>query len=201
MRQRGRPRAFDVDVALDRAIEVFWRYGYDGATMAMLTEAMGINKPSLYAAFGNKEQLFKAAVRRYATIDMLYARRALEQPTAEAVVSTLLNDNIRAVTDPSRPPGCLSIQGAIATGPESAELTRFLAASRLSGEAALASRFERAVAEGDLPADADPAALARYVMIVTEGQAVHASGGVSRADLEASARYALDAFSALVGQS
>ncbi|WP_112677331.1 TetR/AcrR family transcriptional regulator [Micromonospora saelicesensis] len=199
MPQRGRPRGFDADEALERAVEVFWRQGYEGASVSDLSEAMGINKPSLYAAFGSKEELFRKAVALYAEKDMGYARDAFAQPTAYEVVATLLRENVVAVTRTDRPAGCLSIQGGTSCSTENAPIAGFLAASRLGGEGALADRLARAVAEGDLPAHADPVALARFVMIVTEGQAVHAAAGVSREDLRQAAEIALAGFVAASG--
>ncbi|RAO30841.1 hypothetical protein PSN13_04405 [Micromonospora saelicesensis] len=180
-------------------MEVFWRQGYEGASVSDLSEAMGINKPSLYAAFGSKEELFRKAVALYAEKDMGYARDAFAQPTAYEVVATLLRENVVAVTRTDRPAGCLSIQGGTSCSTENAPIAGFLAASRLGGEGALADRLARAVAEGDLPAHADPVALARFVMIVTEGQAVHAAAGVSREDLRQAAEIALAGFVAASG--
>jgi AcrR family transcriptional regulator len=189
-RERGRPRGFDADAALDRAVEVFWRHGYEGASLGDLTDAMGINRPSMYAAYGNKEELFRRALARYADEDMAYARAALEQPTAYRVIEAFLRANADAVTRTDRPAGCLSIQGGLAAGSEIAE---FLAAGRLAGERAFADRLARAVDEGDLPPGTDPAALARYVMTVSEGNAVHAAAGVGRAALHATVDLALRA--------
>ncbi|WP_112619835.1 TetR/AcrR family transcriptional regulator [Micromonospora saelicesensis] len=199
MPQRGRPRGFDADEALERAVEVFWRQGYEGASVSDLSEAMGINKPSLYAAFGSKEELFRKAVALYAEKDMGYARDAFAQPTAYEVVATLLHENVVAVTRTDRPAGCLSIQGGTSCSTENAPIAGFLAASRLGGEGALADRLARALADGDLPAHADPVALARFVMIVTEGHAVHAAAGVSREDLRQAAEIALAGFVAASG--
>jgi AcrR family transcriptional regulator len=190
----GRPRTFDANDALDRAVEVFWRYGYEGATLNELTAAMGINKPSLYTVFGSKEELFRRAVARYAEIDMAYARTALDQPTARDVVRTLLLDNVDALTQPGRPPGCLSIQGGVSCGPDNAGVAEFLAASRLGGEQALADRLARAVDDGDIAATSDPTALARFVMTFSEGQAVHAAAGAPRERLRQSAEIAVAAF-------
>ena len=191
---RGRPRAFDADAALDRAVEVFWRFGYEGASMSDLTDAMGINRPSLYAAFGSKEELFRKAVGRYAETEMAYAREALAQPTAYRVAEVLLRGQVHALTQPGRPPGCLSIQGGVSCSTANSGIAEFLAASRLAGEAVLAERFARAVEEGDLPAGTDPATLARFLHVVLEGQAVHAAAGLGRAMLEESAEFALRAF-------
>jgi AcrR family transcriptional regulator len=193
---RGRPRLFDPDTALDRAIEVFWRQGYEGTTMADLTTAMGMNKPSIYATFGSKEELFRKAIQRYAAIDMEYARAALDEPTARDVVRKFLTTNAQSVTQPGRPSGCLSIQGGTACGHQNESVVQFLATSRLAGEAALANRFRAAVAAGDLPPDAQPTALARFVMAYSEGQAVHAAAGATRNQLLASARIAILGFEA-----
>ena len=189
----GRPRAFDTDQALDRAVEVFWRFGFEGTSMSDLTSAMGINRPSLYAAFGSKEDLFRKAVARYAETDLAYAREALAQPTAYRVAEALLRGQLDALTQPDRPNGCLSIQGGVSCSTANSRVAKFLATSRLAGEAALAERFARAVEEGDLPQGTDPAALARFIHVVQEGQAVHAAAGVGRDLLEQSAELALRA--------
>jgi AcrR family transcriptional regulator len=173
---------------------VFWRNGYEGASMTELTGAMGINRPSLYAAFGSKEELFRKAVARYTETDMAYAREALAQPTAYQVAESLLRGNIVALTHPDRPAGCLSIQGGVACGTANAGIAGFLAASRLAGEAALAARFAQAVEEGDLSEETDPVALARFLAVVQEGHAVHAAAGVERHLLEQSVEMALRAF-------
>ncbi|MFE3162511.1 TetR/AcrR family transcriptional regulator [Streptomyces sp. NPDC059224] len=193
MAERGRPRGFDADAALDRAVEVFWRKGYEGASLSDLTEAMGINRTSMYAAYGNKEELFRRAVARYAEADMAYARDALTRPTAYAVIEAFLRANADALTRADRPPGCLSVQGGLAEGGDNGHIAAFLAESRLAGERALADRLTRAVTEGDLPAGTDPLALARYVMVVSEGNAVHATAGAGRAALHATVDIALRA--------
>src|SRR6266571_4767093 len=112
----GRPRAFDIDKALDRALRVFWRKGYEGATLSDLTKAMGINRPSLYAAFGNKEDLFRKALDRYAQGPAAYVREALSKPTARAVAQALLGGTVDLLTDPRNPHGCLMVQGTLACG-------------------------------------------------------------------------------------
>ncbi|MFF5081283.1 TetR/AcrR family transcriptional regulator [Actinoplanes sp. NPDC000266] len=193
VKTKGRPRGFDADEALDRAIEVFWEHGYEGASLTDLTTAMGINRPSMYAAYGNKEELFRRAVARYAEHDMAYARQALAEPTAYKVIEKFLRANADALTRADRPAGCLSIQGGLAGGSDNGEVAQFLATSRMGGERALAERLARAVEEGDLPAGTDPAALARYVMTVSEGNAVHAAAGVGRASLYATVDLAMRA--------
>jgi AcrR family transcriptional regulator len=177
----GRPREFDIDQALDRALNVFWRKGYEGTTLPDLTRAMGINRPSLYAAFGNKEELFRKALDRYAAGPASHAFAALNEPTARAVVERLWYGAVEMATHPQNPAGCLLVQG----------VRRDVAARRAAGVAALRRRFQRAVAEGDLPADANPADLARYVATVTYGMAVQAASGASRAQLRRVAQLAL----------
>ncbi|MEN0084396.1 MAG: TetR/AcrR family transcriptional regulator [Leifsonia sp.] len=194
MAGRGRPRGFDTDEALDAAVEVFWRQGYEGTTLDDLTTAMGINRPSLYAAFGNKEETFKQAVARYAEVDMAYVGDALAEPTARAVAEHYLRSNVLAITTPGKPAGCLSIQGGLAGSPEDQRIVRFLADSRASGERRLTERFRRAVKEGDLDADEEPAELAKYLVTVSAGLAVQASAGASRASLQRVAERALLAF-------
>jgi AcrR family transcriptional regulator len=179
----GRPRAFDVDIALDRALKVFWRKGYEGASLADLTKAMRINRPSLYAAFGNKEALFRKVVARYVEGPEAYVREALDEPTARAVAERLLSGAVDLLTDRKNPRGCLMVQGALACGNSAESVRRVLVSRRLSGELAIRRRFERALAEGDLPADSSPADLARYVATIIRGMAVQAVGGAGREDL------------------
>jgi AcrR family transcriptional regulator len=191
---RGRPREFDIDRALDRALKLFWRKGYEGTTLPDLTKAMGINRPSLYAAFGNKERLFRKALDRYAEGPAAYIREALAEPTGRAVAQRLLDGTIDVVTDPRNPRGCLMVQGALACGDAAESVRKELVSRRSAGVAAIRARFERAVSEGDLPADSDPADLARYIMAVMHGIAVQAAGGASRAELQGVAATALRAW-------
>ena len=191
---RGRPREFDLDEALDRALEVFWRKGYEGASMPDLTKAMGINRPSLYAAFGNKEELFRKAVARYAEGPAAFVGQALNEPTARAVTARLLEGATNMLTDPRNPRGCLLVHGALACEGATEAVRRELAARRASGESALRRRFERAVSDGDLKADVDCADLARYFVTVVQGMAVQAAGGASRDALRRVADIALRAW-------
>jgi AcrR family transcriptional regulator len=190
----GRPRAFDLDRALDRALEVFWRKGYEGASLSDLTRAMGVNRPSLYAAFGNKEALFRKALDRYVEGPAAYVRAALAEPRARAVAERLLGESVDRLTDPRNPRGCLMVQGALACGEAAESVRRELAARRAAGELAVRRRFERAQADGDLPADCDPADLARYVVTVLRGMAVQAAGGAGREELRRVAEMAMQAW-------
>jgi AcrR family transcriptional regulator len=180
----GRARAFDADEALDKAMTVFWRKGYDGASLSDLTEAMGINRPSLYAAYGNKQQLFRKALERYGEGPSSYEREALAQPTAREVAEGLLRGAADVQTDPQTPAGCLATLGTTYCAEDSSPVGKILIESRLAGHAAIRERFERARAEGDLPADADPKALTHYIGAVVCGMAVLAASGATRNELE-----------------
>lgn len=181
---KGRPREFDADEALDKALIVFWQRGFEGTSVSDLTEAMGINRPSLYAAFGNKEALFRRALDRYAEKGpAAVQRKALQEPTARRVVETLLRSAAECLTDPCHPAGCLAVQGALSCGEASDVIKNELIARRCAGEAELRQRLERARSEGDLPADSDPAALARFVSTLLQGMSVQAAGGASRREL------------------
>jgi AcrR family transcriptional regulator len=182
-RTAGRPRSFDADQALDRALQVFWRKGYEGTSLPDLTKAMGINRPSLYAAFGNKEHLFRKVIDRYDCGPAGYTREALERPTARQVVEGLLKGAVDLLTDPRNPGGCLIVQGALASGKAGETVRRELARRRAAGVASIRRRFRRAIAEGDLPAGSDSAALARFIATAMHGMAVQAATGASRKEL------------------
>jgi len=190
----GRPREFDADKALGRALKVFWRKGYEGTSLPDLTKAMGINRPSLYAAFGNKEALFRKAIDRYVEISACHVRQALQAPTARQVVRRLWQESIDLVTNARNPRGCFLVQSALACGDAADSLRREMIKRRAAGEAALRERLERALAEGDLPSDADPAALAKFVFTLTHGMAVQAASGASREQLQRVAEMALQAW-------
>ena len=177
----GRPRAFDAEKALKRAMLVFWRKGYLGASLSDLTEAMGIKRPSLYAAFGNKESLFRKALDHYSKGPSAYLNEALREPNARAVVERMLRGVVDLLTDPQTPPTCLWVHGALSCGDD--PLQEEFAAQRAAGLAELRTRFKRAIAEGDLPAESDADALARYVQTVNFGLTVQASTGASRTEL------------------
>jgi AcrR family transcriptional regulator len=187
----GRPREFDVDEALERAMVVFWEQGYEGASLTDLTAAMGITRTSMYAAFGNKEELFRKAVQRYFAGPAAYTTQAVNEPTARDVASAFLRGAVEATTTPGRPSGCLAVQGALATAPEDRPVRDFLIGSRDEGCALLQERFRRARDEGDLPATSDPELLARYLMTVGAGIAVQSAGGAGRDELHRVAEAAL----------
>ncbi|GAA2307181.1 TetR/AcrR family transcriptional regulator [Nonomuraea roseoviolacea subsp. roseoviolacea] len=199
----GRPRAFDPDVALDRALEVFWRQGYEGTSLSDLTAAMGVNRPSLYAAFGNKEELFAKALDRYVAGPGAFAAEALTAPTVREVIERLVEGAVELTTGelttgelttgelttgPDRPHGCLNVNSVHACGPDSVAAREAAIACRKAGETALRRRFEGAP---DLPPGCDPGALARLVHTVTDGIAVQAASGRTREELREVAALAL----------
>jgi AcrR family transcriptional regulator len=187
---RGRPRNFDPEQALEAALLLFWRHGYEGTSLAMLSNAMGINMPSLYAAFGNKESLFRKALDRYLQRPASYLSNACREQTARKVVEKLFSGAIDMVMQPRHPDGCLLVQGALASGPIADPIRIELSRRRAMGEALIRQRLERAINEGDLSEKIDPAQLARYLMTVIWGMSVQATGGASRQQLEEVAQFA-----------
>jgi AcrR family transcriptional regulator len=195
-RSRGRPRGFEEHEALDRAIHVFWEHGYEGTSMSELTSAMGINKPSLYNVFGSKEELFRRAVARYRDTYLAQTPATLEQPTAYAVIESYLRASVDGLTGDGHPPGCLTVQGGLSCAPANRGISEFLASFRAGIEGALAQRLAQAAKEGDLAPGTDTVALARFVMTLSEGLAVHAAAGASREDLQAAVDISLQAVAA-----
>ncbi len=190
----GRPRAFDIEKALERALRVFWEKGYEGTSLSDLTEAMGINRPSLYAAFGNKEALFRKALDRYVERTMAFVRDAINEPTGRGVAERLLRSAADMVTNPRNPRGCLTVRGALSSGEETDPIRLELALRRSEGEAVIRERLERAKGEGELPPGANPADLARYLATVYQGMSVQAAGGATRGQLRRVAETALRAW-------
>ena len=190
----GRTRQFDLDEALDRALEVFWARGYEGATLPELTKVMGINRPSLYAAFGNKEQLFRKALDRYQTGPQSFLSEALKKPTARAVAEAIFSGFIEMQRDRKKARGCLIVGGALTSGEEGETIRRELAELRQSAVAIFRKRFERAVKDGDLPKNTDCKVLARYVATVLNGLAVQAASGTTEKELRHVAAMAMRAW-------
>lgn len=177
---RGRPRSFDKADALDTALKLFWRHGYEGTSVAMLAEAIGVNVPSLYAAFGNKQSLFLECIGRYSELNGKMYHDSLAKKTAREVARGILEGEVELVTRRGTPDGCLMVQGALATSPESESIRKMMADMRAMAETWMAERFRRAIDEGDLPSDVDPAALAGYLMTLNSGLAVQAKSGVKK---------------------
>ncbi len=182
---KGRPREFDVDEALAAALRVFWTKGYEGASLSDLTEAMGITRPSLYAAFGNKESLFCKALDLYEREKLDYVREALAAPTARQVAERMLRGALAVQNSTCDPKGCLGVISTVACGSEAESIRAHVIARRESSHQAMIERFERAKREGDLPADADVPGLTAYLLALLQGMAVQAGSGASNEQLEA----------------
>jgi AcrR family transcriptional regulator len=181
---RGRPREFCVDHALAQALRVFWEKGYDGASLNDLTDAMGITRPSLYAAFGNKESLFRKALDLYEREKLDYIGKALEQPTARGVAETMLRGSVDNVMSSDEPHGCLGVITSVACGPDSQSVREDVVKRGEVGKKALIDRFTRAKEEGDLPAHIDPEGLMRVLVAMLQGISVQANQGATRSELE-----------------
>ena len=181
---KGRPREFCVDKALAEALHVFWAKGYDGASMTDLTEAMGITKPSLYAAFGNKEALFHKALDLYEAEKLEYTRAALRQPTARKVAEYYLRGGVEVHAADGEPHGCMGLMSSLACSPEAESIKADVISRRASSQRALVERFEQAKRDGDLPAHIDAAGLTSFLYAILQGITVQAGAGATRAELE-----------------
>ncbi len=181
---KGRPREFCVDQALAAALRVFWRKGFDGASLTDLTEAMGITRPSLYAAFGNKEDLFRKALDLYGREKLAYVQAALSAPTARAVAERFLHGSLDIITSSCDPVGCFGVISSVSCTDHAESIRTEVMARRAASEKAIIDRFKQAAETGDLPANIDPEGLARYMCAIMQGMSVQASAGATRADLE-----------------
>lgn len=180
---RGRPRKFEEEQALDTALRLFWRHGYEGTPISALAQAMGLTVPSVYNAFGNKESLFMKAVDRYDHYSASLYEEAFAKTSAREVARGILMGEVDLVSGGSTPEGCLMIQGALATGPESEAVQQAMAKLRRQAEADVAARFEQFQKAGQLPQGWSAKALAGYVITVATGMAVQAKSGASRQEL------------------
>jgi AcrR family transcriptional regulator len=192
-RPRGRPRSFDREAALDSAMEVFWNKGFEAASLNDLTKAMGINPPSLYAAFGDKEKLFLEAIERYEARIGESCPYACE-PTARASVERLLGDLAEEFTDSGHPRGCMIVMAAATATGTSAHFQQALAKQRDEGRARLRQRIQQGIKDGDLPPDADATALANFYSAIIAGMSMQARDGASRKTLLAMVETAMRAW-------
>ncbi|WP_394827089.1 TetR/AcrR family transcriptional regulator [Pendulispora albinea] len=193
---RGRPRSFDRDAALQAALRVFWRYGYDASSLAVLTAAMGITPPSLYAAFGSKKELFCEAVDLYERTHGARTKEAFLEPTALGAITRLLMLGAESFCAPGNPFGCFIVLGAVNCSPESADVETFLSNFRRASEKTIRDRIARGIREGELPKGTDAAALAKFYGAVVQGMSVQARDGATRKELEGIVHHALTAWPA-----
>ena len=199
MKPRGRPRGFDRDAALRRAMTVFWQRGYAGASVEALAAAMRINKPSLYAAFGCKEALFGEALALYDAVEGAPVQRALDGPTARPAVEGALRANANLYTARGKPRGCMIGLSALQCPPEDERVRRVARRTRHEGEAAIRRRIERGIADGDVPPTADANAMAAFYTAVIHGLSVHARDGASRSTLDTIVESAMAVWDSLAG--
>ncbi|WP_095091543.1 TetR/AcrR family transcriptional regulator [Mesorhizobium sophorae] len=200
MSERGRPRTFDRTAALHRAMEVFWARGYEGASMSELTAAMGINSPSLYAAFGSKEALFLEATDFYSRTEGADIWLALEEaPTARQAIEQFLCLTAKAYAQTDRPQGCLITLGALHQDSSRGAICDDLRRRRAENHAALCKRLERGVAEGELPVGFDCSAAATFYATVQHGMSIQARDGASHSALLATVAGAMAAWQTMAG--
>ncbi|MBN3268483.1 TetR/AcrR family transcriptional regulator [Bordetella bronchiseptica] len=174
----GRPRAFDRDAALLAAMRTFWTQGYEGTSIQDLVQAMGVNKPSLYATFGCKEEIFREAVELYDRVEGRATSQSLAQArTAREAVETMLRANARAYAVAEGPRGCMIVLSSLLGAPENARVRAYLADNRLAGETLLKDRLAQGIAQGDLAPTADIAQLAAFYTTVLEGLSIQARDG------------------------
>jgi len=193
---RGRPREFCTEAALAAALRVFWSKGYEATSLTDLTEAMGITRPSLYAAFGNKEALFHAALDLYQREKLRYIEEAIKQPTADQVAERLIRGAYETASSPHEPQGCLGVIASTACGDDAQGVRADVMQRGEVVRAALVERFNRARKEGDLPKHADPDALTSFLFAMVQGISMQARAGASREQLEGLVKVGLGSWSA-----
>jgi AcrR family transcriptional regulator len=187
----GRPISFDKDAALEAAMLLFWERGYEGTSMADLTQAMGLNPSSIYAAFGDKNALFQLAVRRYMEMRAQYAVKALEEPTLEKVVRALFHNTVSFLTTPGHPPTCMTLTGAVGCSLDAAPARDLMTEIRRQNQVAIRERLLRARKNGELPKGINVDDYTRYLSTIIAGLSIQAANGSTRTELKRTARMAL----------
>lgn len=188
---RGRPREFDCYDALSAALGVFWSKGYEGASLTDLTSAMGITRPSLYAAFGNKEALFKQTLDLYEREKLAYIDCALQSETARGVAEQLLKGSLEIWTETDMPRGCMRVMSAVSCSGHPS-IKDHVAERGLAPKKNLTARFQKAIDDGDFTQPVQAAGMTSYLLAVLQGMSVQASGGASVEELQKIVDYTLD---------
>ncbi len=189
----GRPRAFEAETALDSAMKVFWEKGYEGTSLDDLTEAMGINRSSLYSSFGDKQTLFQKVIERYKSGPMAFLSEALAQPTARQSIESLLRSIVDFLADPSHPKGCLTLQGGMACGTGAEEIKQTMIDWRKGVTQPILRRLQQAQSDGDLGRDVNVKDLALYIVVVMNGLGVQSVNGATRSEMNRTVNLALRA--------
>ncbi|MBV8276293.1 MAG: TetR/AcrR family transcriptional regulator [Verrucomicrobia bacterium] len=201
-RSRGRPREFDQETALDQALELFWRQGYEGTSIADLRKAIGITAPSLYAAFGSKEELYRRVLERYlAGLGRTLADALRDERDTYTAVKRFLLESAEKFASPKYPPGCLISCAVPTCAPENRAVAEVVAAKRTGSVHTLRHRFQRAVKNGELPRGTDTEQLARFYGAVIQGMSMQALDGAGAKALRGIAETALKAWPAKLARS
>lgn len=187
----GRPINFDKDAALDAAMLLFWERGFEGTSMADLTQAMGLNPSSIYAAFGDKRALFALVARRYVDDPAQYAARALAKPTLKGVLRALFDNTVEFLTTPGHPPSCMSLAGAIACSVNATPAKQLMTEIRKQNEADIKLRLVKARKSGELPKQINVDDFTRYLSTILAGLSIQAANGSTKAELKRTAEMAL----------
>jgi AcrR family transcriptional regulator len=187
----GRPISFDKDAALEAAMLLFWERGYEGTSMANLTQAMGLNPSSIYAAFGDKHALFSLAVKRYMDSRAQYVTKALEEPTLGKVIRALFDNTVVFLTTPGHPPTCMTLTGAMGCSADAASARDLMTEIRKQNEVAMKERLLKARKSGELPKGINVDDYTRYLSSILAGLSIQAANGSTKAELKRTARMAL----------
>jgi AcrR family transcriptional regulator len=187
----GRPISFDKDAALEAAMLLFWERGYEGTSMADLTQVMGLNPSSIYAAFGDKHALFQLVVKRYMEMRAQYAGKALEEPTLEGVIRALFDSTVGFLTTPGHPPTCMTLAGAVGCSLEAKPARDLMTEIRKQNQLAIRQRLLKARKSGELSKDVDLDDYTRYLSAIIAGLSIQAANGSTKAELRRTAQIAL----------
>jgi AcrR family transcriptional regulator len=187
----GRPLSFDKDAALEAAMLLFWERGFEGTSMADLTQAMGLNPSSIYAAFGDKQALFSLAVKRYLDSRAQYATRALEEPTLQRVIRALFDNTVAFLTTPGHPPSCMTLAGAMGCSVDATPARDLMTEIRKQNEVAIRQRLLQARKSGELSKDINVEDYTRYLSTILAGLSIQAANGSTKAELKRTAQMAL----------